>query len=98
MPAAINEIQPITNEIVLQERVATTEFVITEIHESIVGGFVGGEVGLGPCTQDNDIRGGRRGAGRRGVPVWRDQAYDAIRDTWTNTDLVAEVTAIMNAS
>lgn len=98
MPATIVDVQPITNEIVLQERVTTNEFVITEIHENIVGRFVRVEVELGPFTQDTGPRGSRRGSSRRGIQVWRDEAYDALRDTWTNTDLVAEVTAIMNAS
>lgn len=98
MPA-INDVQGITKEIILQERVVTTDFVITDIHESIQNRFVRVEVELGPFTQDTRPNGVvmQRGAGRRNVVVWDNDEYDAIRDTWANSDLVAAVKAKLEA-
>lgn len=92
MPA-INDVQGIATEIVLQERLTTTEFKVVEIHENIRDRSVRAEVELGPFTTDTRPNGqtSTRGASRRGVNVWANEEYDAIRDTWTNADLLAEV-------
>jgi hypothetical protein len=37
-----------------------------------------------------------RGSSTRGVTVWENDEYDAIRDTWANADLIAKVTSILN--
>lgn len=98
MPA-INDVQGITTEIVLQERLVTAEFKVVEIHESIRDRFVRAEVELGPfITEDRPIGvTATRGSGRRGVQVWANAEYDAIRDTWTNADLLAAVKAKLEA-
>jgi hypothetical protein len=95
MPATITEVQPVSKEIVLQERVTTNEFVVTEIHENIRNRFVRVEVELGPFTTETRPNGETetRGSGRRGVIVWDNAAYDAVRDTWTNSDLMTLVAA-----
>lgn len=93
--ATINDTQAITSEIVLQERVTTTEFRIVEIHESIQDRMVRVDVELGPfeTVQRPDGATNTRGRGRRGVIAWSNEEYDLIRDTWTNTDLIAAVKA-----
>ncbi len=98
MPA-INDVQGITTEIVLQERLTTTEFKVTEINENIVARWVRAEVELGPFTTETRPNGQSevRGAGRRGVMVWNGDEYDAIRDTWANADLLAAVKAKLEA-
>jgi hypothetical protein len=98
MPA-ITDTQAVATEIVLQERVTTTQFIITEIHENIKNGFVRAEVELGPFTTETRPNGNTevRGSGRRGVTVWEGAAYTAIRDTWANSDLITAVTAKLNA-
>lgn len=84
----------LNKEVVLTERRATTEFRITDVHESIVNRFVRVEVELGPFVT-YEIPGGiseiRGEGGRRGVLVWDNERYDEIRDTWTNADLLNEV-------
>ena len=94
MPA-INDVQGITTEIVLQERLTTNEFKVVEIHENIRDRVVRAEVELGPFTTDTRPNGQTvtRGASRRGVNVWDGDAYDAIRDTWANSDLLDAVKA-----
>lgn len=95
MPATIADVQPVSKEIVLQERVTTSEFIITEIHESIKNRFVRVEIELGPFTTDTRPNGETeiRGSGRRGIIAWDNSAYDAVRDTWTNGDLMTVVAA-----
>ena len=92
---AINQPQTLTTELVLQERVTSNEFRITEIVESVQQRFVRVDVELGPFTEvsRSDGKTEQRGSGRRAVQVWSGDEYDAIRDTWTNTDLLAAVTS-----
>jgi hypothetical protein len=92
MPA-ITDTQSLLSEIVLTERRVTTEFRILEVHESIQNRFVRAEVELGPFETVERPNGQTetRGSSRHGVNVWDGDAYDTIRDTWTNTDLMAEV-------
>lgn len=94
----IVENQTVQSEIVLSERVTTNEFRIVEIQESIRNRNVRAEVELGPFITEERPNGETevRGSGRRGVTVWENEAYDAIRDTWTNADLLAAVTAALN--
>lgn len=98
MPA-INEVQGITTEIVLQERLVTQEFKIVEVHESIRDRFVRAEVELGPFVTEDRPNGmsTTRGSSRRGIQVWTNEEYDAIRDTWANSDLMAAVKAKLEA-
>lgn len=94
MPA-INDTLTINGEIVITERRATSEFRILEVHESIQNRSVRVELELGPFTQETMPNGEVRtfGSSRRGMSIWENDAYDAIRDTWANTDLMAVITA-----
>lgn len=87
----IADSQTATNEIVLSERVVTSDYRVVEIHESIQNRFVRVEIELGPFTTETRPGGETftRGTGRRGVTVWENEAYDAVRDTWRNEDLLA---------
>jgi len=84
------------NEIVLSERVATTDYRVIEIREHILGRYVQVLIELGPFTTVNvgtedNTRMETNGSGRRGIDVWSGDEYDAIRDTLTNADLLAVV-------
>jgi hypothetical protein len=94
----ITEVGTLATEIVLSERRVSTEFKITEIHEQVQNRVVRAEVELGPFVTEEGPAGNAqtRGASRRGVTVWQNEEYDAIRDTWTNADLIAAVTARLN--
>jgi len=98
MPA-ITDTTTLSKEIVITERVTSTEFKITEVHENIENRFVRVDIELGPFTTETSPAGQTRtrGTGRRGLTVWQNEAYDAVRDTWTNTDLITRVAAILNA-
>lgn len=84
MAASINQVATLSNEIVLTERIVTTEWKVTEIHESIENRSVRVNVELGPFVDG-------RGSSRRGFTVWENEEYDTIRDTWTNADLLTKV-------
>jgi hypothetical protein len=90
--------QTVTTELVLSERVVTNEFVITEIFESIVNRFVRAEIELGPFISESRPDGSIqvKGSSRRGITVWENAGYDAVRDTWRNEDLIAQVKNILN--
>jgi len=90
--------QSLTNEVVLSERQVTNEFRIREIQEEIENRKVHVRVELGPFITEERPNGETetRGSSTRGVTVWENEAYDAIRDTWTNADLIAKVTSILN--
>lgn len=95
MSSTIDTVQSLTNEIVITERKATTEFKIVEILESIQNQEVVVTVDLGPFTDPN--LGPVTGSSRRGgIRVWTGQDYLNIRDTWNNTDLITAVTTILN--
>jgi hypothetical protein len=97
--STILDTQTLNTEIVLTERRATTEFIIREIHESIRNRSVRAEIELGPFTTETfpDGRTETRGSGQRGVTVWEGDAYDAVRDTWRNADLMAAVVAVLSS-
>jgi hypothetical protein len=89
MPSQINQVATAAQEIVLAERVVTTEWRVTRIVEDIVNRFVRVEVELGPFTQQDGPGGSQlRGSGGRNFVIWENEAYDAIRDTWANADLL----------
>jgi len=97
MSGTIADTQTVTGEIVLSERVTTNEFIITEIHESIRDRYVRVDVELGPFVTEQRPSGEYiRGSSRRGLTVWENEAYDAVRDTWRNQDLMVQVKAILN--
>ena len=95
---AILDTQSLTSEVVLSERRVTNEFKIREIQEEIENRRVHVRVELGPFITEERPNGETetRGSSTRGINVWENEAYDTIRDTWNNADLIARVTEIMN--
>jgi hypothetical protein len=96
MPTIVDN-QTLENEIVLSERVVTTEFRVVEIYESIQDRFVRAEIELGPFITE-ERPGGEletRGSSRRGVVVWEKESYDAVRDVWRNEDLLTRISQLM---
>jgi hypothetical protein len=95
MPANITDVQSVSTELVLQERVTTNEFTIVEIQESIRNRVVRVDVELGPFVTTTRPTGQTetRGSGRKTVVAWENEEYDTVRDTWTNVDLMAVITA-----
>ena len=98
MTTTIVDTLSLDTEIVLSERRVTTEFVIRQIQENIQQRRVQVEIELGPFTTETfpDGREETRGSGGRGVTVWEGADYDAVRDTWTNADLMTRLTALLN--
>lgn len=98
MTTTIVDTLTLDTEIVLSERRVTTEFVVRQIQENIQQRRVQVEIELGPFTTETfpDGREETRGSGGRGVTVWEGDAYDAVRDTWSNADLMTRLTAILN--
>jgi hypothetical protein len=94
----ILDTQSLTNEVVLSERQVTNEFRIREIQEEIENRKVNVRVELGPFITEERPNGGTetRGSSTRGITVWENVEYDAIRDTWNNADLIAKITSILN--
>lgn len=88
----------IEREIVLSERVVTSEFRILEIHESIQNRFVRAEIELGPFVTTSRPNGEEetRGSSRQGITIWENESYDQIRDTWRNEDLLAVIKQLLN--
>ena len=88
----------VATEIVLSERRVTTEFAIRQIQENIRDRRVQVEIELGPFTTEilPDGREEIHSSGYRGVTIWEGDAYDAVRDTWRNEDLMARLTEILN--
>jgi len=95
--ATIADTLTASGTIVIQQAVSTNEFIVREVHESIQNRSVRAEIELGPFTTETRPNGETetRGSSRRGVTVWENEAYDAIRDTWVNGDLIAAVTALL---
>lgn len=99
MASNITSVSTLTTEIVITPRVVSTEFKIVEINENVKNRVVRVEVELGPFVTEVGPGGQSevRGNGRRSVLAWRGDAYDAVRDTWRNEDLVARVTEELQA-
>jgi hypothetical protein len=95
---AITNILSLTAEVVLSERQVTNEFRIREIQEEVENRRVHVRIELGPFITEERPNGGTetRGSSTRGINVWENDEYDAIRDTWANEDLIAKVTSILN--
>ena len=92
---SITNSQTATEDIVLSERVVTKDYKIVQIQESIQNRFVDVQIELGPFVTEDGPGGSTQtsGSSRRNIRVWQDTEYDAIRDTWTNEDLIAAVAA-----
>ena len=98
MTTTIVDTLTLDTEIVLSERRVTTEFVIRQVQEDIRNRRVHAEIELGPFTTETypDGREETRGSGQRGVTVWENDEYDAVRDTWDNAAPMAKLTEILN--
>jgi hypothetical protein len=97
----IADAQTLSTEIVLQPQVVSNNYMVVEIHESIKDRFVRAEVEMGPFVTETRPDGStqvRSTGGRRGINVWSNESYDAIRDTWTNRDLLANVAILISNS
>lgn len=94
---SLDAVTSIETEIVLTERIVSTEFTIIEIQENIQNKFVRAEIELGPFVEDEMPNGVvfRRGSSRRAIDVWRNEEYDAVAITWDNAALVAKITEIL---
>ncbi len=94
----ILDTQSLSTDVVLSERRVTNEFKIREIQEEIENRRVHVRIELGPFITEERPNGETetRGSSSRGVNVWENDEYDDIRDTWTNADLIAKVTSILN--
>jgi hypothetical protein len=84
-------------EVIISTPVSTTEFVVKQIQEDIEQKWVRVEIELGPFTTETrpDDSTETRGTSRRNITVWQGDAYLAIRDTWTNADLLAALPALV---
>lgn len=95
----MTDILTFTGEIVLTERIATSEFKIGEIRESTRDKNVVVEVELGPFITE-DRPGGEtftRGSSRRGLTLWSGDEYTAIADTWDNNDMIDKIKELLSA-
>ena len=90
---SITSSQTSTEDIVLSERVVTKDYKIVQIQESIKNRFVQVQIELGPFVTEEGPGDSTqtRGSSMRNIEVWQNAEYDAIRDTWTNADLIAAV-------
>jgi hypothetical protein len=96
MSESIVNPQTLSGEIVLSERVVANEFIIVEIMENIRARYVRAVFELGPFVTEQGITGDViRGTSVRSVVVWDNEAYDAVRDTWRNEDLLAAIKVIL---
>lgn len=96
----ITQPSTLVTQIVVTPLVVATEFRITEVHESITNRVVRADIELGPFVLDTGPGGQTRtrATGRRSLIVWKDDAYDAVRDTWNNPTLIAKVTELLQAA
>jgi hypothetical protein len=100
MPAAINEVATVSNEIVLAERVVTNEWRVSQIHENVLDRYVRADIELGPFDQDGTRPDGTprtRGRSNRSIVVWQNDEYDVMRDAWTNADLLQKIQTILES-
>jgi len=93
MPALITDTISSLSEVVLVERRTSSEFKVREIQESIEDRRVRAEIEFGPFVEDDGPISRIRGSGGRGITVWEGEEYDAIRDSWTNADLLEAIKA-----
>ena len=92
----ISVISTSTAEIVLSERVVTSEYRVVEMHENVLGRTVRAEVELGPfITEQGPGPDTIRGSSRKSIIVWQGDDYDAVRDTWTNRDLLVKLPSLL---
>jgi hypothetical protein len=99
--ATIGDTQALQTEIVLQPQVVSNSYMVVEVYESIKNRFVRAEVEMGPFVTETRPDGSTEShstGGRRGFNVWSNEEYDAIRDTWTNKDLLAKVATLISSS
>lgn len=84
-------------EIVLSERVTTSEFKVAEMYENVANRTVRAEIELGPFVSTNNPSDPTetRGSSRRSIVVWQGAEYDAVRDSWNNLDLLARLPSLL---
>ena len=94
---SIDSVLKSPTEIVLSERVVTTDFRVSEMHENVANRTVRVDIELGPfvTTIRGDGSSETIGSGRRSILVWQGDAYDAVRDTWNNLDLLAIIPSLL---
>lgn len=90
--------QTASTPVVVQEEISTTEWKIIQVKENIEERVVMAFIELGPYTTETRGPEGRQTtvttpSGHRNIVVWHGEEYDAIRDTWTNADLIAAIAA-----
>lgn len=94
MPAVTNISDQISaSNTVVQSQVTSNAYMVTEIHENIQHKSVHATIEFAPFTTDDD--GFTSGSGTRVVCVWEGDSYDTVRDSWTNSDLIAKVTTLI---
>jgi len=76
----------VTANTTVQTTVTSTGYMVTEIHEDVRNKSVHATVEFAPFT---------RGSRRKTIAVWEGTAYEAVRDTWTNADLLAKVATLV---
>ena len=93
----IADAQTTPSEVVVQPAITTTEFMVKEIRESIEQQWVRADIVFGPFTVNTRPDGttDTNGASRQSLVVWSGADYLAVRDTWTNVDLLAAITALL---
>lgn len=94
----IIDVHQITGEIVLSERIVSTEFSVVAIHEFIQQKSVRVEVEMGPFTTQELPNGQieKRGISQRSLVVWEGTEYDEIINTWDNDALVTKIAQILS--
>lgn len=88
----------ITNEVVITERVASTEFFIREIHENVQKKIVRADIELGPFTETEDPDGNILvGISTRSIVAWSGDDYTAVELTWNNQMLIDRIKEILES-
>ena len=93
----IIDVHQFTGEIVLSERIVSTEFSVVAIHEFIQQKSVRVEVEMGPFTEETMPNGEvqKRGISQRNLVVWEGSEYDDIINTWDNDALVTRIRELL---
>lgn len=97
--ANITEISALPTAVIITPAASTTEFKIVEIHEYITLRQVTVIVELGPFVTDTgpDLTPILRGVNRRSVIIWDSVEYDAVRDTWSNKELLSKLSEVLTS-
>lgn len=89
----------ISTEVVITERVVSTEFYIREIHENVQRKSVRVDIELGPFTEEDTPDGTIiRGISSKNIEAWSGDDYSAIELTWNNQMLVDRIKEILETT